>query len=97
MINWLDKYGLYNNIDLIDRMVKNQKGNDNLSDEVIILAKKEVSGRDKIFYHARSYNHNEWLIRDVAVSQKRLTMTTNEMLLYFNRLIDLEYKIFIIE
>lgn len=97
MINWLDKYGLYNSTDLAERMVKNQKSNDNLSDNVIILAKKDVKGKEKIFYHARSYKHNEWIVRDVAVTQERKTMTTNEMLLYFNRLIDLEYKIFIVE
>ena len=69
-----------------------------LDNKSIIIAKKKYKRNEpaKVMYHARSYDYNNWIIRDVQITHKNNTMTKEEMILFFNKLLDKGYIISII-
>lgn len=83
--------------ELIERLEKSDKTNGHINNEAMILAKNHVPGGiDKIVYHARCYDYNTWLVRDTAITYKKQNMSKDEMVLFFNKLLDLGYLISIV-
>lgn len=69
-----------------------------LDNKSMIIAKKKYKKSEpaKVMYHARSYDYNSWTVRDVQITHKNNSMTKEEMLIFFNKLLDKGYIISIV-